>query len=377
MKQITTILISTLVLMMACVEPYAPHEIKSSDNNLVVDGFLNGSAGNAKVKLTHAIALSQNIPVPPEQGAKVTVEDVNGATIALTETDKGIYTADNLNFNETTAYRLHVETAGGADYTSDYIKLKKSPSLDSVVWRGSSKGLEFYVNGHDQFNQTTFYRYLFTETWEFRATYVSDWKKDEGKPVLRDPIKEQVYTCWRTQDSQEVLTVSTKKLSEDVVSMYPINFIPKGSRMLSRTYSIIVQQRAISQEEYEYWDLIRKTTESLGGLFDPLPSQVPGNIHSDNNPSEQVLGYFTGGYVQEKRIFVKSVDIPGYLQVVDPYEFICETRKIPYGQPELSGSDVLLSTIGIPPTQWLVGTQNCSDCTTLAGVNIKPDFWPQ
>ncbi|HEX8060227.1 MAG TPA: DUF4249 family protein, partial [Cyclobacteriaceae bacterium] len=215
------------------------------------------------------------------------------------------------------------------------------------------------------------------ETWEFRATYVSDWKKVGGTPVLRDPIKDQVYTCWRTQDSQDVLTISTRKLSEDVVSMYPINFIPRGSRKLSRTYSIIVEQRAISQEEFEYWELIKKTTENLGGLFDPLPSQVIGNITNDNDPSEQVLGYFTGGYVKEQRIFVKFGDIPGNLQVVEAYDFVCETRAIPYSKPEQSGSDVLLSTIGTPPTAWLVGTPNCSDCTTLSGVNVKPSFWPQ
>src|ERR1041385_7182745 len=286
MKNIPTVLIFTLMLMMACVEPYAPQEIKSAQDFLVVDGFLNGSAGTADVKLTHAIPLSENISIPTEEGANVTIGAVNGATITLSETDKGVYTASNLNFDETTAYRLHVKTASGASYSSDFIKIKKSPMLDSVVWRGTDKGLQFYVNGHDPFGQTTYYRYLFTETWEYRATYSSDWKKVGGTPVFRNPITEQVYTCWRSTDSQEVLTVSTRSLSEDVVSMYPINFIPKGSRMLSRTYSIIVQQRAISQEEFEYWDLIRKTTESLGGLFDPLPAQAIGNVQNDNDPNE-------------------------------------------------------------------------------------------
>lgn len=367
--------------MMACVEPYAPHEIKSAESYLVVDGFLNGSTKSAEIKLTHAIALSQDIPIPAEEKATVTVESANGTVFPLTETDKGIYTASNLNFDETAAYRLRIKTAGGSSYSSDYVTLRKSPSFDSVVWRtktvGNTQGIQFYANGHDPLNQTTFYRYRFTETWEFRATYVSDWRKSGDTPILRDPITEQVYTCWRTQGSIQVLTVSTRNLSEDVVSMYPINFIPKGSRMLSRTYSILVQQRAISQEEYEYWDLIRKTTESLGGLFDPLPSQVVGNVHNDDDASEEVLGYFTGGYVQEKRIFVSFLELPGDLQTVDPYDFPCETRTIPYSQPELSGGDVLLSTIGIPPTAWLVGTPNCSDCTTLGGKNVKPDFWPQ
>ncbi len=365
------------MLMMACVEPYSPNESKSAGGFLVIDGFLNGTDSTASVALTHAIALSENIPIPPEEGATVTVEPISGSSFTLSETAKGVYTANNLVYDETKAYRVHIETKGGLSYSSDYITLKRSPSLDSIVWHGTNTGLQFYVNGHDSFNQTTYYRYLFTETWEYRVTYVSDWRKNGDTPIFRDPIKDQVYTCWRSTDSQDVLTYSTKKLSEDIVSMFPIRFIPKGSRMVSRLYSMILQQRAISQDEYEYWELIKKTTENLGGLFDPLPAQVLGNVHNDNDPNEQVFGYFTGGYIKEQRIFLREADLPENLHYVDPYDFVCETRVIPYDQPQQSGIDVLLSTIGIPPTLWLVGTQNCSDCTTLGGDNVKPSFWPQ
>jgi hypothetical protein len=377
MKSIRAILILVLACMIACVEPYIPPNSIVADSYLVVDGFLNAGKGSATIKLTRAVRLSSGNPNPPEQEASVTIESQKGQSIVLSETDKGIYEANEFIADGTVGYRLKIKTSNGQSYTSDYIEMRQSPVLDSVSWTADDKGTYFYVSGHDPLNKTTYYRYLFDETWEYRTTYVSDWKKEGTTPVFRNPTTEQVYTCWKTSYSTEILTTSTKRLSSDVVSLFPINFIKKGSRELSRIYSMNVQQRAISQEEYEYWDLIRKTTESLGGLFDPLPSQVIGNVHNDSNPNEQVLGYFTGGFVNEKRIFVFQQQLPGYLQTVDPFDFECTTSFVPIDHPELAGDNVFVATVGIPPIGWTVSTANCADCRALGGDNQKPTFWPQ
>jgi hypothetical protein len=373
---IRTISIFALLIMVACVEPFTTPGSITADSYLVIDGFLNASTSSASIKLTRAVALSVSMPNPPEEKATVTIEGENGTSFALTETDKGIYEADNMNVDGSVSYRLKIKTATGQSYSSEDIVLKRSPVLDSVSWRPEATGTRFYVSGHDPLNETTFYRYLYVDTWEYRVTYPSDWKKVGITPVFRNPVTEQVYTCWRSSLSTDILTVSTKQLSKDVVSMFPINFIPQGSRELSRLYSINVQQRAITQQEFEYWDLIRKTTETLGGLFDPLPTQVLGNVHNDNDPDEDVLGYFSGGFVQEKRLFLRNSELPGYLEGVTPYDFECSTTFIPLAHPELAGDNVFVSTVGIPPIGWTVSTPNCADCRSLGGDNVKPDFWP-
>jgi len=377
-KRVQTTLIFALLMMMACVEPYSPPSSKQDMELLVVDGFLNGTSSSANIKLTRTVPLSMAILNPEETGATVSIESDEGDLFALTETGKGVYEAGHLNLDPSSDYRLKIQTKAGTSYTSDFIEMRQSPALDSVSWVPEETGTRFYVSGHDPSNKTIFYRYLFTETWEYNVTYFSYFKKAGGMPVLRDLSKgEQVYSCWTNSINTEILTASTKGLGRDQVSMLPINFIKKKSRQLSTIYSILVQQRAISQAEYEYWSLIKKTTESLGGLFDPLPSEVIGNVHSDSDPSEKVLGYFSGGYVQEKRIFVRNADLPPDLRGVEGWDFECELKSIPYNQPELVGSDVFIGTVGIPPTAWTIATPNCGDCRSLSGDNIKPDYWPQ
>jgi hypothetical protein len=375
LKRTQTVFVFVMFVMAACVEPYPPPASVADAAFLVVDGFLNATTGNATVKLSRSIALDATVPIPPEHNAVVTVEEENGTSFDLTETDDGIYSADDIEVTPSGLYRVHIVTNDGKSYRSDFVEVKQAPAIDSVVTRYQPNGTHFYVSSHDDANNTIYYRYLFTETWEYRVPVYSFWKKVGVTPVFRDPVTEQVFTCWRSTISTEILTTSTKALSKDVVSMFPINYIKRGARQLSRRYTINVQQRAISQDEFEYWSQIRKTTESLGGLFDPLPSQVVGNIRNEEDSQEPVLGYFSGGFVSEKRIFLSNGELPGYLQAVDPYDFICEARFIPIDNPELIGGDTYVEQIGQPPVGYTAVPTYCADCRSQGGNNFPPDFW--
>jgi hypothetical protein len=369
------IFVFVLFMMVACVEPYPPPASGDQVNFVVVDGFLNASTKSVTVKISHAVPLASPAQYPPEEEAAVSIEGDKGVTFTLSEAAKGVYEAQDIEVDPSENYSLHFVTKGGKSYRSKYVGMRRSPLIDSVVWRPEPTGTRFYVNGHDPSNSTTYYRYLFTDTWEYRVPIYSFWKKVGGLPVFRDPVKEQVFTCWRTSHSTEILTASTKRLTEDVVNMLPVYFIAKGSRELSRRYSINIQQRAISEEEYEYWQLIRKTTESLGGLFDPLPSQVISNLQNEEDPKEQVLGYFSGGFVTEKRMFVSFYDLPDNLKVVDGWDFTCEGKFVPIDHPEQAGSYVFVEQIGQPPTGYSAFPANCADCTSLGGENKPPPFW--
>jgi len=368
-----------LLVMTACVDPYPAPGSLGNTKYLVVDGYLNASKDSVSVTINYSVPLDEGISSPPEEGANVSITSSSGESISLNEVDRGLYVASNLTLNTSDNYKLHILTKAGTSYSSDAITLRPAPVIDSVSWKAElgtlEPGIRFYVSGHDPTGQTNFYRYLYTEEWEYRADFNSDFKKDGYMPVVRMP-NEQVYTCWKGSHSTEVIIVSTKNLTSDVVSMLPMTFINYGSIQLSRMYSINVKQMAISQTEYEYWQLIKKTTESLGGLFDPLPSQVTGNVHNDNNDKEQVLGWFGGGYVAEKRIFVSVNDIPAQLQHVVK-DVICETKYFKLSELNQVGDLVWVSSVGIPPTGYTAASPACADCTFLGGDNKKPSYWPQ
>src|SRR5688572_21927206 len=265
-----------LLILGSCLEPYEPPVMKGNVDYLVVDGFIDSNTGSASVVLTRANVLTEIKDPLPEVNAQVSIEDNTTGTIySLADQGNGRYSSSMLTPDPLGTYTLHIQTENGSDYRSEPVQLKQSPAIDSVTWKPTPDGVEVYVNTHDASAGTRYYRWEFEETWEYNSVYESSFKRVDGLPVLRNE-NERIYVCWRTLLSSDILLSSSLRLTEDRISDYLINFVPQGSIKLSRTYSILVRQYALSEDAFNYWQQLQKTTESLGGLFDPQPARITG-----------------------------------------------------------------------------------------------------
>ncbi|MGC4023430.1 MAG: DUF4249 family protein [Cyclobacteriaceae bacterium] len=94
---------------------------------------------------------------------------------------------------------------------------------------------------------------------------------------------------------------------------------------------MLVKQQALSEEAYNFWFQLQTTTQNLGGLFDPLPSQVNSNVQCESDPSKTVLGFFSGSSVSSKRIFIGYDKLPEYLKVSSSVG-TCALDSIPVDQ---------------------------------------------
>jgi hypothetical protein len=238
------------------------------------------------------------------------------------------------------------------------------------------------VNTGDPQNNTRFYRWKFVETFQYFSPYPSFFIVSDGRIVNR-PIELLNNQCWRTDASSSILIGTSARLSEDVIARRPLLFIPSNSLRLRVRYSILVQQFAMSREEFEYWDLLSKNTEQLGGLFDPLPSQVEGNIRSLNNPEEQVLGYFSAYTVAEKRAFVQRSELPTEWRPLRGFDGCFDNQVDTLTASEILNAPVrdfailqeIFGELGLTPIGFSVINETCSDCRVLGGTLERPDFW--
>jgi hypothetical protein len=364
-----------MIFAAACLEPFPPPQGEGNLNLLVVDGFLNSTAGLAEVKLSRSLPLEVVGFFPAEIAATVRVEDENGNRFTLSEVEAGIYRA-NLALTVGKRYRLLIQTLNGDTYESDQVLLKQSPVLEDLFWVPGPDGITIKVDSRDPDASTRYYQWFYTETWEYDSDRSSPIWVQNGRPQLRR-TSEMINICYSSSKSSKVLISSTADQSGDVINDYPLVFIPKGSKKLCRTYSISVQQRALDEESYKYWLQLQQTNENLGGLFDPLPTQVTGNIHSTNAAPKIALGYFSGGGVEEKRIYIRFIDLPSDLLTVNrqfcPVDSILtrDLEKYDDGFP-------LMGTYGAFPTPdgYTTTRLSCLDCRTEGGVLEKPSFWP-
>lgn len=367
------ILIAFLAILGSCIEPYNPPAIEEVVDLLVVDGFINASDNTAQVRLSKATALAEDGAGTVEQFATVAIEDDEGTSFPLVENEPGNYTLSDAPFSFSRKYQVVIVTQNNKNYYSDFIELTRTPAIDSVTWKSGIQhhGVDIFVNTHDDTDQTQYYQWTFEETWEYTSSYPAAFRIQNGVVV---PIEESLYHCWSTAPSTQILVGSTTQLSANLIREARLLSIPIPSLRLSHKYSMLVKQRALSKEAYEFYSQLKKSTESLGGLFDPMPAQVLGNMHSDN-PDEPVLGYFSGGEITEKRIFIRIADLPRDLFELPRYSCFLDTVTV--AEVANMSNIVLINSYGSPTIlgYTTAAERNCMDCRDEGGVLTKPDFW--
>ncbi|MES1216486.1 MAG: DUF4249 domain-containing protein, partial [Bacteroidota bacterium] len=323
--------------------------------------------------------LAQGTADAAEVNSQLTLEDASGAVLYyFQEMPNGIYIVPGMNLDLNNKYKLHIATTDGKQYLSDDIEVKQTPPIDSVNWQRQDNGVMIYVNTHDSQDKTKYYRWDYINTWEYHSHYFSSFKYDapNNSVLLRGP-DDNIFQCWTTKNSTDLLLGSSAKLSHDVISMNPIRFIATNSIELSVKYSILVRQYALTKEGYDYFQNLKKITEQLGSIFDAQPSQVTGNIHVVGNPDEPVLGFVTASTVEEKRIFIDKLEVlPWFYQVFCDPQIIIPLDSL----KEYFGNGLYIPVSQYSPAGAVVGyysgTSECVDCRIGAGVNVKPSFWP-
>ena len=370
------------IAITSCKDSFDPVLKQTDVNSLVVEGYIDGTApAQFKISRSRILTVGDTAARKYELNASVTIEDDHQNTYPLTETGSGGYSSINpLNLTPSYQYRLHIFTSDRREYISDLVPLKQSPPIDSVAWEIKDNGVQILLNTHDLNNATRYYRWEYSETWEFHSRYLSSWEANisyNPDAVSMVPRTEDVYTCWQTHNSTNILLGSSAKLSNDLINRAPIVYIEQHDKKISVLYSIWVKQYALDIQGYNYYAAIRDNTERVGSIFDPQPNQTAGNIHCVTDPDEKVIGYIAAGNSVEKRIFISNSSLPPFWNIYPD----CPIREVPNIRDSLifyfdGGWDPIDKML--TPTNQVVYSASYKDCVdcTLTGTNVKPSFWP-
>lgn len=380
------IAIATLLSLLfgRCIEPFDP-PVSDFQDLLVIEGTITNSAEPQQVLISRSIPIDTNQFIP-ENGADVKIIDDMGGEYQLLPTGEGIYQTP-VDFQGIVGhtYQLFVTTGSGEIIQSDPITMSSVPKIDSISWEVTSKlnddgnwidGIQIYINTHDPNNETWNYRWQWEETWEFNTKYHSLYKWASNGDV--EERSENIYTCWSTYNSQNILIGSSGKLTTDIISKQPIHYVSSsGSNRLSKKYSILVKQYALSEAAWLFWQQMGKMNQDLGSLFAPQATAVKGNLKNITNPENPVIGYFDASAVDEMRLFITNKEL-GDMRVYTGYHnctfdtlLLAQIQDFPY-KNYFNPLDLVY--VMVFPLGYSLSSVECSDCR-LHGVNIKPDFW--
>lgn len=370
-----------LLITVSCIKSYEP-ELKSGETQkYVVSGRVTDQEGFQYV----SVSLSSSVEEPvyiPISGCWGMISDDRGHSFYLEQLQDGKYRTwiDQQYLSPGTSYRLSLITPDQIELESDYDLMPECPEIGDVYYERKDiattdpsqpeKGIQLYIDLDASAVPTQYFQWDLEETWEYHVSYAKEYYY-AGEIFEINPPDSSTFACWMTQPVMEVFTLSTINISGNIYKKFPLQFIDNHSQRLRFIYSLLVNQLAVSQEAYTYWDQLRMNSE-LGGLYDHQPLDVRGNIHNLSDPNKEVLGFFQASAMRTKRIFIKDV----------PLELDYETYCWPNPLTEFGWGDW-------PPFTWpvyftlteqdAVRTLNnyCIDCMLWGGINVKPDFWPE
>lgn len=374
MKNIWKILLTSFILLFSsCISQFVP-QTTGDRELLVVEGLITDKPEAYTIKLSRPFHLGISNVARPISGCDVSISDDMGQLFSFNETTPGTYISDPTKFQGIIGrtYTLHIRTNltnNILNYESFPVEIKPVPPIDSLYYEKvtfqegpdgsvSQEGCQIFLDTHDPKNECKFFRWEYSETWQFRLPY---------------SVPNRV--CWLSNNSDVVNIKNTSVISEDRVTKYPLTLVSNVTDRLRERYSLLVNQYSLNEDEYLYWEKLQNISEQVGGLYDIVPSAIPSNIYCLEDPTQKVLGYFSVSACSSKRIFIKD----HFAGVFTPYsDKTCISDTI-FGNGPIAYLNTFVWVIidhPLPPPTYrvLTRTKGCYDCT-VRGTNIQPDFW--
>jgi hypothetical protein len=288
------------------VEWFDP-EIPPTSGYIAIEGLFTNREGSHQIKLSRSVSHGSEFTFNPVTSATVYIEDSFGNRIDFTEQDHGRYlTLQDAVGVVGGSYTLTIETAEGEVYRSDPQVMEPPIVVDSmeVAWEVK----EIYAAGND--GETTLQQVegvdLFAEVHSNNNSF----------PKVRfETILLVQYVLSEYGEDPDFLFCRVKKNIDENVN---ITLLPQGTSSGSAVYHnvgfvkrvfpinppefllfrginrriVILRQYSLNQESYSYYKELRNQLEAEGTLFDPMPSQLKGNIRCVTDPSKKALGFF-------------------------------------------------------------------------------------
>lgn len=368
------VILILLLILEGCITKFIP-DVYEDQELIVVEGLVTDQPGVNTVKISKSLPFGRKSAAKPVKGCIVRISDDNGNYYTLAESVPGTYSTNPAIFRGEVGrkYTLHIKTNDPSfanySYTSLPMEMKPVPPIDSVFFEKrvlkekdedspGEEGCQVYLNTFDPDSKCKYYRWSYTETWEFRL-----------------PYSVQNRVCWISNNSSEIHIKNTNFLSEDRINRYPLIFISNETDRLKFRYSLLIDQYSLNDDEFSYWEKMKNVSQEVGSLYDVTPGSIPSNIFCIEDPGQKALGYFSVSARSSKRFFIKD----NFLGIVNLYG-ACASDTVP--GPASRPIPGLGSTVWViedhtdeeSPFRVLTETKGCADCT-VRGTNVKPDFW--
>ena len=274
-----------------CIEEYEA-DISSEDSDLlVVKGTICSSRLN-KFILSRTQAVNPSDLPRMAMGAKVSVRGSDGSEY-MTQATYGYYACWIDSLVPDVKYYLHIEFDGEV-YESEPQKPLRTERIADVrgVQNTPESNIDVLVTPDVPFepDKANYYSWTYDETWEVHPDYPTIIYYDTNimEPVYQPGLYPE--RGWKDATGSTIMVGASLNYEGQHIRRLKMYDIDRSNERIYHRYSGLVHQRAISKAEYEYEIARRQAGSEMGGLFTPLPSALPTNIHCLTS-NKRVIGF--------------------------------------------------------------------------------------
>lgn len=293
-----------------CIEEYEASISEDDSHLLVVEGTIC-SADTNRFYLSRTQPLNSSNASLMVTGAVVSVLGSDGSEY-MTQANGNCYSCWIGSLSPDVEYYLHIE-ADGEIYESEPQKPLPTEKIAVISGVQNTPGdnIDVLITPDAPFDSdhANYYIWTYDETWEVRPQCTTFIYFDIEKMEKVDTIGMFPERGWKNARSSDILVGASTNYEGQHIEKLKLYDINRGDERILHKYSGLVRQRAISKAEYEYELARRQAGSEMGGLFTPLPSALPTNIHCLTS-HKLVIG-FVGC----------SLNISEYRFFLYPYEF--------------------------------------------------------
>jgi len=287
---------------------------------LVVEGSVTTDTLPYTVRLTYSgpIIYSDSLPDQYlEKDAKVTIADDLGKTTSLIYTSQGVYqTTDPAYIGQVgRSYSVTVVLKDGKKYISTPEKIKPPVPVSKVnaafVYKfdfNLPTYLNISVDTKDPAQEENYYRWTFY-SWIQRQTH--------GVGCGFGCIMYEY--CFQKFVDNEIRLLSDASINGNDIKNQTVG------RCYIYTYGnpyVDIGQISLTREAYQFWKSYQEQSTRTGGILDPLPAAIKGNVYNASNTADFALGYFSASSVTHKKAILVPYSITSYLLDLSATQFI-------------------------------------------------------
>jgi len=277
-------------LMSGCTEVFDP-QVSASNQILVVDGMITNAVEPYIIKLSFANSYSAAV-IPPYisttavtgvNNAVVSVADDAGNLYIFTDMGNGTYVSNPSMFTGVIGrtYTLFINSSNGIYQSAPQLMTQTFP-IDSIY------GTEVNINGPGEMIRSFVNINIpsgFTGNFRFTDSLLMEWMEH---PVSLDDVINLVQVGTFNTPSQIV--------DHELAPIYMASvFYGGGSGPDFTLYSdrwLFLRVYGINNDTYNIYSSMNGQLVTGTQLFDPIVSQVQGNITCSSDPARIVLGKF-------------------------------------------------------------------------------------